>query len=476
MTKQFPKDFVFGAATAAFQAEGAVKEGGRGPCYWDEYLHRPESTFTGDHASGFYHKFKEDLAHAKEFGLNGIRISIAWTRVIPDGDGEVNQAGLDFYHELIDECWKNGIEPYVTLHHFDTPLPLHKNGDWLDRKNIKNFKRFANVCFEEFGSKVNKWITINEPWSLVAGQYIIGHFPPNTHYSIKDAVEAMHNMMVAHSEAVKSFKESGVSGEIGIVHILESKYPITESEGDREAAKREDVLANQFMLDANFKGAYTEDTFSHINKILNVSGDSFEPSVEDMELISEASTMNDFIGVNYYASHFIAAHEGESEIVHNGTGKKGSSVFALKGIGKRVDNPDIPKTDWDWPIFPKGLYDMIMRLHTDYPAHKKIYVTENGLGYKDDFNGGNIQDDARIDYVSQHLNAILEAVEAGADVRGYFLWSLMDVLSWTNGFNKRYGFLYVDFDTQDRYVKKSGRWMKKVTEQNQLVSADGIEY
>lgn len=474
--KKFPEDFAFGAATAAFQTEGAVKEGGRGPCYWDEYLHRPESTFNGDEASAFYYKYKEDLQHAKSFGLDSIRISIAWTRVIPDGDGEVNQEGIDFYNNLIDECLANGIEPYVTLHHFDTPLPLHKRGDWLDRNNIDHFVRYAKICFDAFGDRVKKWITINEPWSVVAGQYIIGHFPPNITYDIHKAVLAMHNMMVAHAKTVQAFKQSGKDGEIGIVHILESKYPITNKKEDKEAASKEDVLANQFMLDANYLGYYSKDTLEGINAILSDQGHAFSPSDEDLAELKKAAEQNDFLGLNYYASHFIKAYDGESEIVHNAAGKKGTSVFALKGIGQRVDNPDIPKTDWDWPIYPEGLYDMLLRINDQYPRCNKVFVTENGLGYKDVFDDGKIYDDARIDYISKHLEAILEAIEAGVNVKGYFVWSLMDLLSWTNGFRKRYGLLYIDYNTQERYVKKSAYWLKAVSERRQIVSADEIDY
>ena len=177
--KKFSEDFIFGAATAAYQAEGAANIDGRGKCYWDEYFHRAESTFNGDVASDFYHKYKDDIKLCEDFGINGIRISISWSRIFPEGFGEVNKKGLEYYNNLIDECIKNGVEPFVTMHHFDTPLSLFKNGDWLDRKNIDYFVEFSKVCFENFGDRVKKWITINEPWSVVAGQYIIGHFPPN---------------------------------------------------------------------------------------------------------------------------------------------------------------------------------------------------------------------------------------------------------------------------------------------------------
>lgn len=474
--KCFENDFIFGAATAAFQAEGATKEDGRGECYWDEYLKRPESTFNGDMASDFYHKYKEDLKLSKEFGLNGIRISIAWSRILPNGVGEVNQKAIEFYNNLIDECIKNNIEPYVTLHHFDTPLSLYKNGDWLDRDNIDNFVNFARICFENFGDKVQKWITINEPWSVVAGQYIVGHFPPNQKYNIPNAVQAMHNMMVAHSKVVNLYKSMNLDGEIGIIHILESKYPITQSEGDIKAAYLEDVVANKFMLDACMNGEYSKETLDVVNDIVAKNGGNLNFYDDDLEIIKSASNKNDFLGMNYYASHFLKEYHGENLIRHNGKGEKGTSIFALKGIGERVSNPEVETTDWDWPIYPQGLYDMLTRVKNDYPNYKKIYVTENGMGYKDDFIDGKIDDTPRIDYIKRHMEAILKAKEEGVVVKGYFLWSLMDVLSWTNGYNKRYGLFYVDFETQDRYVKKSAYWMKKVSETKELVDIDEISY
>lgn len=473
--RQFPEEFIFGAATAAYQAEGAVNEGGRGPCYWDEFLHRPESRFNGDVASDFYHQYPVDLKLSNEYGLNGIRISIAWSRVIPDGVGEVNEEGLAFYDRLIDECLANGVEPVVTLHHFDTPLSLFHQGDWLNRDNIDHFVRFAEVCFERFGDRVKKWVSINEPWSVVAGQYIIGHFPPNIRYDVAKAIQAMHHMMIAHAKVVDAYKRMELDGEVGIIHILESKYPITESEEDREAAYVEDVLANQFMLDACLNGSYTAETLTVIERLMSLQQVTLVVEEGDMEWLARGSAQNDFLGVNYYASHFLAAHDGESGIHHNGTGEKGTSVFGLKGIGKRVSNPEVPTTDWDWPIYPAGLTDMLVRVHRQYPNYKTMYVTENGMGYKDDLVDGSIDDTPRIDYIAQHLNAILDAIEQGVTVRGYFLWSLMDVLSWTNGFNKRYGLFYVDFDTQERLPKKSARWMREVANRRQVIQPETVK-
>lgn len=464
---KFPEHFIFGAATAAFQAEGALLKGDRGKNYWDDYL-QEQGMFDPSMASDFYHKYPEDLELCREFGINGLRISIAWSRIFPTGSGVIDSEGVKFYHKLIDACIANGVEPFVTLHHFDTPLPLFDKGDWLSQEMITAYVAFAEFCFNEYGDKVNYWITINEPWSVVAGQYIIGHFPPNEKYDLSKAIQSMHNMMVAHARVVKKYKEKDQTGEIGIVHILESKYAMTKSREDEQAALKEHVLANQFLLDATYKGHYSDDTLNILTDILVENEGELNATREDFEELAYAAQQIDFIGVNYYASHFIQAYSGESTICHNGTGEKGSSVFALKGVGERVNNPEIPTTDWDWPIYPRGLEDMLVFIKQRYPNYKKLYVTENGLGDKDVLCNGQVEDDSRIAYIFVHLKAILNAIEQGVNVEGYFLWSLMDVFSWTNGYTKRYGLFYVDFNNQNRYAKKSAFWYKKISDRKSL--------
>ncbi len=463
----FPENFIFGAATAAFQAEGAIDEGNKGKTYWEDYLEQ-QGVFDPSSASDFYHQYPLDLKLAQDFGINGIRISIAWTRIFPEGSGEPNQDGVAFYHRLIDECLANNVEPFVTLHHFDTPYPLYQKGDWLSVEMVTAFVKFAEFCFAEYGDKVNYWITINEPWSVVAGQYIIGHFPPNIKYDLPKAIQSLHNMMVGHARVVKVFKEGQYSGEIGVVHILESKYPITDTTENQTAAQYEHILANQFLLDATFKGEYTEETMTVIAAILKANDGTLTITAEEKALLKYAADCTDFLGINYYASHFLQAYTGESQIHHNGTGEKGSSVFALKGVGERVNNPAIPTTDWDWPIYPQGLEDMLLYVKERYPNYKKIYVTENGMGDKDLLVAETVADENRIDYVRLHLQAILNAIDQGVIVEGYFIWSLMDVFSWTNGYTKRYGLFYVDFETQKRYAKQSAYWYKTISTKKKL--------
>ncbi len=465
--RKFPKGFVFGAATAAYQAEGAVKEDGRGPCYWDEYLAQTKS-FDPAMASDFYHRYKEDLDLCQSYGINGIRISIAWTRIFPQGVGEINQKGVDYYNDLINACLERGIEPYVTLHHFDTPLPLYHKGDWLSQEMIDAYCAYARTCFELFGDRVKKWVTINEPWSLAAGQYLIGHFPPNHHYELGNAAQAMHNMVYAHARVVNLYKEMGMQGEIGIIHILEPKFAISDTPGNQKAALYEHTFCNRFMLEGTINGCYQEKTLAIMKEVLRDNKGEIRIAEHEIAEMKKAAAQLDFLGINYYASHFMEEYDGESYIHHNGTGQKGTSVYAIKGTGKRVINPEVPTTEWDWAIYPQGLYSMIMEIYRDFHFTKPMYVTENGVGMKDVLENNTVQDDARISYIAAHLDAVLQAREEGADVRGYFLWSLMDMFSWTNGYNKRYGLFYVDFKTQQRYVKKSARWYRQLAQTLEL--------
>lgn len=466
---KFANDFIFGGATAAYQAEGAVNIGGKGKVCWDILYHQKDSKFNADVASDFYHKYKDDLEMAQNYGVNGIRISIAWSRILPNGTGEVSQSGINYYHDLIDACLENNIEPFVTLHHFDTPLPLFEQGDWLNKDIIDAFENYAQICFKEFGQKVKKWITINEPYSVAAGGYIIGHFPPHIKYDVVKALQAIHNMSLAHARVAKYYKTLNLDGEIGIVHILESKYGVDENNSlDVEAARKENIIANKFALEAAFNDGYSEETLKTINEIAQIQNTNFIISEEDLQDLKGCGEATDFLGINYYASHFIKHYEGESQIVHNGTGKKGSSIFALKGIGQRDKREGIETTLWDWPIYPQGLYDMIMYVTKTYKNCPKIYITENGMADKDDFENNKIFDQDRIDYIQKHLHSILQANHDGANVKGYFLWSLMDVFSWTNNYSKRYGLLYVDFKTQQRYPKLSALYWKEISTNKNL--------
>ncbi|MFW5442660.1 6-phospho-beta-galactosidase [Aerococcus urinaeequi] len=467
-----PKEFLLGGATAAYQAEGATAVDGKGKVAWDDYLEK-QGRFKADPASDFYNKYPIDLKLSHEFGVDAIRISIAWSRIFPNGDdAEANPAGVDFYHNLFKEARARGVEPYVTLHHFDTPDALHSQGDFLNQHTIDSFVKYAEFCFNEYQEEVKYWITFNEIWPVTSGQYLVGKFPPAITYDFSKTLQGQHNMMVAHAKAIKLFKDNQYDGEIGIIHSLETKYPYEGKKENEHAAFLYDVLANKFLLDATYKGYYTEEVMDAVNEILLANNGEIHITEEDLAHLDAAKDLNDFLGINYYQSNFVRAYDGDNDIHHNGTGEKGTSVFALHGVGEQMFDMDIPRNDWDWLIYPDGLRDQMIRVAKEYPNYKKIYVTENGMGYKDDFNTDLIDDTPRIDYIRKHLIACTEAIDAGVNVAGYFVWSLMDVFSWSNGYNKRYGLFYVDYDTQERYPKKSAYWWKQLNENRDLSSND----
>lgn len=465
--KTLPADFILGGATAAYQAEGATREGGKGEVAWDSYL-KAQGRFLPDPASDFYHQYPVDLELCKKFGVEAIRLSIAWSRIFPDGTGKVNPEGVKFYHDVLAKAKELGIKVFVTLHHFDTPKTLFDQGDFLNRDTIDAFVDYAKFCFEEF-PEVEYWSTFNEIYPIATNQYLLGIFPPGIKYDLKKTVMCLHNMMLAHARAINAFREGGYAGKIGVVHSLEPKYPYSNSPEDIHAAWLEDCLSVKFLLDATYLGHYSEDTMKGIREIADANGFELEFDPKDFEEMEKAKDGNDYLGVNHYQVHFVRAYDGESMVHHNGTGDKGTGCYRIKGIGEHIFKEDIERTDWDWVIYPQGMYDLMTRIHKEYPNYKEIYITENGMGYKDTFEDGVIMDGPRIDYLKKYLSALADAIEDGVNVKGYFLWSLMDVFSWSNGYNKRYGLFYVDFETQKRYPKESAYWYKQLAETRIIV-------
>lgn len=463
---KFRDDFIFGAATAAYQCEGSTDVDGKGPCCWDVFL-KETNGYNPNPASDFYNLYEEDLKNCKKFGINGIRISLAWTRIFPDKNSEVNQKGVEYYHNLFKACLENNVEPLVTLHHFDTPYELNKNGDFTNRETVEAFYEYAKFCINEF-KEVKKWATFNEIWPWASNQFISGTFPPGIKYDLVKTIDCIHNMNYAHAKVVNYYKENNFDGQIGIVHSLQSKYPIDDKEENIDAAKREDAITNGLTLDATYLGYYSDETMKYIQKILDGNNIKVEFNPADFEEMKKAAPKVDFVGINYYSSSFLRAYDGENDLHHNGTGDKGTARRRLKAIAEEVYREDLEKTDWDWIIYPQGLYDMLIRMNK-YENCRDVYITENGIGIKEELNENNtVEDDQRIKYVKDHLEMVLKAIEDGVNVKGYYLWSLMDMFSWSNGYNKRYGFFFVDFDTLERYPKKSAYWWKELSETKEL--------
>ncbi|HCS93080.1 MAG TPA: 6-phospho-beta-galactosidase [Bavariicoccus seileri] len=465
--RTLPEDFLMGGATAAYQVEGATTADGKGPVAWDTFLVE-KGRYTAEPASDFYNQYPVDIELCKKFKIDSLRMSIAWSRIFPRGYGEVNQKGIDYYHNVFAECKKNGIIPFVTIHHFDTPKNLFDDGDFLNRENIEHFVNYAKFCFDEF-EEVHYWSTFNEIYPAATNQYLTGAFPPEIQFDLKKTVTALHNMMYAHARAVNIFKEGDYEGEIGVVHSLEPKYPASDAPEDKHAAELDDALSIKFLLDATYLGYYSEHTKRCIDEILEANGTSVTFDDNDFVEMKKAANRNDYLGINNYVSHWVKAYNEESQIFYNTTGTKGTHVYRIKGIGERIRRDDLPRTDWDWLIYPQGIYDLLVRIKEDYPNYNKIYITENGLGYKDEFDDGVVLDEPRIDYLRGYFNYISKAIDDGVNVKGYFIWSLMDVFSWINGYNKRYGLFYVDFETQKRYPKESAYWYKYVSEHKTII-------
>ena len=468
MSKTLPKDFLMGGATAAYQVEGATKEDGKGRVLWDDFLEK-QGRFSPDPAADFYHRYEEDLSLAEKHGVQAIRVSIAWSRIFPDGAGAVEPRGIAFYHKLFAACKAHHIEPFVTLHHFDTPERLHELGDWLSEEMLTDFLAYAKFCFKEF-PEITYWITINEPTSMAVQQYTSGTFPPAEKGRFDKTFQTEHNQILVHARIVNAYKAMKLGGKIGIVHALQTVYPYSDSAGDQHAAALQDALENRLYLDGTLGGTYRPETLKLVQEILTANQQPmFKTTSEEMQEIDQAAHQLDFVGVNNYFSKWLREYHGASETIHNGTGKKGSSVSRLHGIGEEKRPDGIETTDWDWSIYPKGMYDILMRIHREYPLMPAIYVTENGIGLKESLPEGAtpqtvVDDPKRISYLTKYLNAISDAIRDGANVKGYFIWSLQDQFSWTNGYSKRYGLFFVDFKTQARYVKSSAEWFKRVSE------------
>lgn len=455
----FPKDFLWGAATAAYQVEGAHNEDGKGLSIWDVFSHLPGTTYqntNGDVAVDHYHRMQEDVALMAEMGLQSYRFSISWPRLLPNGRGEVNEAGIKFYSDLIDALLAHNIVPMITLYHWDLPQALQDEGGWEARSTAKAFEEYARLCYSRYGDRVKLWATFNETIVFIGHGYITGSHPP----SVKDparAVQACHQVFIAHALAVKAFREMNVQGEIGFVNVLQPHTALTNSPEDRTATAIADAIHTHWLYDPVLKGHYPEDLLAQTQALWNVP--HFESG--DDELLRD--NICDFIGLNYYRRETVVANPGETSTASNHNGEpNGGNEFGFKDLFKFVRNPDGVYTDWDWEIWPQGLTDGIMMIKERY-GDIPMYITENGLGAKDPIINGEIVDDPRIEYLSMHITAMENAMRQGADVRGYYPWSFIDLLSWLNGYKKQYGFVYVDHHQNlARKRKKSYFWYQKV--------------
>lgn len=450
----FSESFVFGSATAAYQIEGAVAEDGRGPSIWDTFSHTPGKVVageSGDVACDHYHRLESDLDLMASVGLQAYRFSISWPRILPTGRGEVNQAGIDFYGRVLDGLIGRGITPVVTLYHWDLPQPLEDEGGWTVRTTAEAFAEYARVCALAFGDRVDTWTTLNEPWCAAFLGYAAGVHAPGVQ-SEEASLKAAHHLNLAHGLGVLAIKSVLPDAKVSITHNLHVFRP--EGPTGPEAVRLLDGVGNRIWLGPELDGEYPADLLADTAHITDWS------FVQDGDLEAIRQPI-DVLGVNYYNTSRVRLLDGGASEGADPHGSKGVTPFpGSQGIEWLVQPG--PYTEMGWNIEPEGLRDLLLRIHREYPGLPTV-VTENGMAAKDlDIVDGVVQDDDRIDYVRRHLGAVQEAIAAGADVEGYFVWSLMDNFEWAWGYAKRFGIVHVDYDTQVRTPKKSAQWYARV--------------
>jgi beta-glucosidase len=443
----FPEDFIWGCASSAYQVEGAWNEADKGPSIWDTFVHTPgriANGETGDISVDHYHRYKEDVALMKELGLDAYRFSTSWSRILPDGTGAINHAGLDFYDRLVDELLRNKIEPYICLFHYDLPQALQDKGGWPNRDTAFAFAEYARILTEHLSDRVKVWMTHNEPWVSAMAGYFAGEHAPG----LKDPVagfKALHHLFLSHGLAAEAIRAAARQlVKVGITLNLNPVHPATESKKDRDAAGKIDTMLNRLQLDPFLKGTYPMQRYALWNvlsKGLIKTGD-----------LEKMCTL-DLLGVNYYTRTVI----------------KYDRKFPM--VAAAQVQPEGNEYSGMWEIYPEGLHELLTRIWKDYQPRCEIMVTENGVPVPDglDFDG-RVRDERRIRYLRNHLAQVRRAMDEGVPVKGYFHWSLMDNFEWAHGYGKRFGLVYVDYETLKRTIKESGYWF------TQMIRNDGFDF
>jgi beta-glucosidase len=439
---RFPDGFVWGSATAAYQIEGAPLADGAGPSIWHRFSHTPglmTNSDTGDVACDHYHRYAEDVTIMRDLGMQAYRFSISWSRILPEGTGRVNQKGVDFYRRLVDALRQAGIRPMATLYHWDLPAALDDRGGWLNRDVAEWFADYAAVAYKALDDAVEWWATLNEPWVVTDGGYLHGALAPG-HRNLFEAPIATHNLLRAHGRAVQAYRAVGKHA-VGLVVNLEPKYPASQSPEDLAANRRADAYMNRQYLDPALKGSYPEE-------MKEMFGDAWPDSpAADFDLIKQPL---DFIGINYYL-RAVTKNDPSNPIER----------------AARVRQPGAIYTETGWEVYPPALTDVLLWFRDRYGS-TPIYITENGAAFYDPPAAidGTVNDPLRIHYLRQHILSVARAIEKGVDVRGYFVWSLLDNLEWSHGYTKRFGIVHVDFATQKRTLKESAKFYREVVRTN----------
>jgi beta-glucosidase len=464
----FPDGFVWGSATAAYQIEGAAAEDGRKPSIWDTFSRAPGNVHagdTGDIACDHYHRLDADLDLMARLGLAAYRFSVAWPRVVPDGTGKVNQPGLDFYQRLVDGLLAREITPLLTLYHWDLPQALSDTGGWLNRETVNRFVEYALVVGDALGDRVSAITTLNEPFCSAFLGYGSGEHAPGIRDNAS-ALTAAHHLNLAHGRAVTALRSVVPAAcQLSITLNLAQVEPASESEQDRAAAAHVDAIANGVFLRPILRGAYADRLIADTQHITDWA------FVRGGDLVDIAAPI-DLLGVNYYSSTKVAAVVASGSGPDDGVPPDGrhhmSSAAMWPGtdLAYSVPQPGRPRTDMGWPVDPDGLTRLLTRAHRDYPE-MPLVVTENGAAYADRrTDDGDVHDPDRVAYLRDHLLAVRRAIDAGVDVRGYYVWSLLDNFEWAWGYSKRFGIVYIDYETLERVPKDSAWWFRDVIARN----------
>ena len=440
----FPKDFIWGSATASFQIEGAWDEDGKSENIWDRFSHTPGKVLNndnGDVACDFYHRWQADIKLMKELNLKNYRFSTSWARILPLGTGKINQPGIDFYNKIVDGLLEAGIEPYLTLYHWDLPQILQDKGGWPDRMIVDAFCGYADVVSKTLGDRVKNWITINEPWVVAFVGYQFGEHAPG-HKDTFEALAATHHLLLAHAKSVPVIRSNSPDSKVGITLNLTPQEAASNSLADKMAATWTDGWINRLFLDPLYGRGYPSDIVEGFSE----SMEFVQPG--DMRTITVPT---DFLGVNYYTRSINRSDKISEE------------------ENEPVSNPVVGEmTEMQWEVYPKGLYNLLCRLHFDYSV-PAIFITENGAAFADTVSeNGEVDDPPRLSYIKGHLKMIHRAIQADVPLKGYFVWSLFDNFEWAFGYTKRFGIVHVDFETQKRIPKSSAKWYSKVIKENSL--------
>jgi beta-glucosidase len=435
---RFPPAFLWGAATSAYQIEGYPLADGAGPSIWQRFSHTPgrmTDGHTGDIACDHYHRYADDVALMREIGIDSYRFSISWSRVLPEGTGRINQGGLDFYQHLVDALLGAGIRPMATLYHWDLPAALDDRGGWLNRDVAEWFAEYASVMYRALDDRVTLWATLNEPWVVTDGGYLHGKLAPG-HRSHFEAPIASHNLLRAHGQAVQAYRAVGRNA-VGLVVNLEPKYPASDGAEDLAANARADAYMNRQYLDPVFRGSYPPE----MSEMFGEAWPEFPAA--DFEAIRAPL---DFVGINYYTR---AVTRAAPEVTVE--------------RAARVRQEGAIYTETGWEVYPQALTDVLLWFRDRY-GPTPVYITENGAAFYDPPTAidGGIDDPLRVHYLSGHIAAVGRAIRQGVDVRGYFVWSLLDNLEWSHGFTKRFGIIHVDFATLKRTLKRSAYFYRDV--------------